>query len=66
MPTSTMYTPIVIGLETRIEGSPSETASARRSSVSASGPRITPIMSGASGMPKRRMRKPSTPSPTSR
>lgn len=36
MPASTMYTMIVIGLLTRIDGSPSDTASARRSSVSAS------------------------------
>ena len=42
-PVRKIYTVTVMGEETSTDGAPSEIANARRSSVSASGPKITPI-----------------------
>ena len=50
-----------IGWVTKTLGSPSLIASARRNCVSASGPRISPMIAGATGMSQRRMAKPSRP-----
>ena len=45
-----------IGRVTRTAGDPSAIASARRSCCSAIGPRMTPMIAGASGISRARMR----------
>ena len=62
---TTTHRNTVIGDDTRIAGSPSESVSARRSCCSAIGPRISPTTAGATGMPASRISSPSRPSPHS-
>src|SRR5678816_1445867 len=57
----TANTAAEIGCVKKIVRSPWLIASARRNCCSASGPRIIPTSTGATGMSKRRIRKPITP-----